>query len=49
MNQDPTTTTNGANGPGSGMTPTHGVLLIIGSSAAALVVLGFLFRRGGRD
>lgn len=28
----------------SSLTPTHGVLLVIGSAAATLVVLGVLFR-----
>lgn len=37
--------TNGANGPGSSMSPTHGVILVILGSMAALVVLGVLTRR----
>jgi hypothetical protein len=42
---DETDNTYGANGPGSSMTPTHGVLLIIGASAALLIALGVIFRR----
>ncbi len=37
--------TNGANGPGSSMAPTHGVLIVILSSLGGLFVLGFLTRR----
>jgi hypothetical protein len=28
-----------------GMTPTHGVWIVIGTAAAGLVILGVLFRR----
>lgn len=45
MNNDPNNT-NSSGAPGSSMTPTHGVWLVIGSAAAGLVLLGAIFRRG---
>lgn len=39
------TSTNGANGPGGSMSPTHGVLLVILGSMAGLFVLGYITRR----
>lgn len=41
---DATSNTNGGDGVGSSMTPTHGVLVILGTAAAVLVAIGILFR-----
>ena len=39
------TSSPGATGPGSNLTPTHGAILIIASSAVALMAIGVIFRR----
>lgn len=44
MDDQRTQPTNGANGPGSNMTPTHGVLLVLLTAAAGLFVLGYVTR-----
>jgi hypothetical protein len=41
---DQTQPTNGANGPGAGMTPAHGVLLVLLAAGSGLLFLGFLTR-----
>lgn len=45
MNNDPNNTNSG-DAPGSNLSPTHGVFLVIGTSAALLALIGYLFRRG---
>lgn len=45
MNDDQNDTHSG-DAPGSNLSPTHGVWLVIGTALGALVVLGVVFRRG---
>ena len=45
MNYDPNNTNSGQ-APGSNLTPTHGVWLVIGTASALLIGLGIIFRRG---
>lgn len=45
MNNDPDNTNSG-DAPGSNLTPTHGVWLVIGTASALLIAMGVLFRRG---
>jgi hypothetical protein len=40
-------TSPGAQGVGANLQVSHAVLVVIGTAAAVLVGLGFLFRRGG--
>jgi hypothetical protein len=37
----------GASGVGANLQISHAILVVIGGAAAALVALGFVFRRGG--
>ena len=43
-NQQPVST-NGANGPGGSLAPTHGVILVIMGSMAGLLILGYVTRK----
>jgi hypothetical protein len=45
MNDDPNNTNSGQ-APGSNLTPTHGVWLVIGTAFGLLVAMGVIFRRG---